>query len=93
MLTDSFALAIRVRRQKDSFSFFRRLFQLGDDLFVIPFLGVGDDLISRLEIMLDVDTEPLRREILNMADRRLNEKITSQILVYSFRLRRRLNNN
>ena len=91
MLADCFAFAIRVSGEIDCFGFFRGFLELGNDLLVVSFFRIGNELVSGFEIVFDIDSETFRRQIFNVAYRGLNQIVLSQILVYGFRLCRRFN--
>ena len=91
MLADCFAFAVGVSGEINSISLFRGLLELRDDLLVISLPGVGNYLVGRLEIMLDVDTQTLRRQILDVAYRCFDQVIITQIFVDCLCLCRRFN--
>jgi hypothetical protein len=74
---DRFAFAIRVSREIDRIGFLRRLLQFRDDPLVVAFLRIGNELVSRFEVVFDVYTQSFRRQILDMADRRLDQIVFS----------------
>ena len=86
MLADRFAFAIRVGRQINCRHLFCSLLQVGDDLPVIALLGIGNDLVIRREIILDIHSEPLRRQIFNVPDRGLHDEVVAEIFIDRLRL-------
>ena len=84
MLADGLALAIGVGREIDGVARLRRPFQIGNYLFIIAFLCVRNDLVVRLEIVIDVHAELAHRQILDMADRRHYGVIGPEIFVDRF---------
>ncbi len=93
MLADRFAFAIRVGREKDRVGGFRGLLQIRHDFPVVALLGVGDDFVMRLEIILDVDAQVFRGQILDMPDRGHHDVVLAEIFIDSFRLGRRFDDN
>jgi hypothetical protein len=75
VLADRFAFAIRVSREIDRFGFFGRLLQFRNDLLVVSFFVIGNDFVSRFEIVFDVDAETFRRQIFDVAYRGLNNEV------------------
>src|SRR5207249_1619671 len=86
MLADRFALAIRVGREINCRSLFCSLLQVSNDLSVITLLGIGNDLVIRREIILDIHPEPLRRQIFDMPDRGLHDEVVAEIFIDRLRL-------
>ena len=81
MRADGLAFAVRVGREVDVFYFLRRLFQLGDELFL-----TFDDLIARFEAVIDVDREVLLGEIFDMTEGSFDYKLLAQVFVDGLRL-------
>jgi hypothetical protein len=59
MLADGFAFTIRVSGEIDRVSALRRPFQIGNDLLIVTLFRVGNDLVFRFEVVLDVDPQAL----------------------------------
>ena len=78
---DGFALAVRVRRQKDEIGRGRQLLQLGHNL-----LFAGDDDVIRLEVVRGVDAQRALGQILDVAERGLDGVALTQIFLDGFRL-------
>ena len=85
VIADGLTLAVRVGRQVHLLHPPGGLFQIGDEL-LLPF----DDLIPRLETVVDVHRQVSLREILDVAKRSFDYVLLTQILVDGFRLCRRL---
>ena len=88
MSGDGFAFAIRVRRKVDGVGQEGQLLQLGEDLFFS-----GDDDVFGIEIVFDVDTEAALGQVLHVAVRSIDRESLAQILLDSFRLSRRFDND
>ena len=92
MLTDRFAFSVGVGGQIDCLGGFRRLLQIGHDLTVVSLFRIGNDFVFRLKVVLDIDAQPLRRQIFDMPDRSLHDEVFAEIFIDSFRLGRRFDN-
>jgi hypothetical protein len=92
VLANCFAFTIRVSGQVDRIGFFRRLFQIGNNLFVVALFRVGDDLVLGLEVILDIDPQTFGRQIFDMPDRGLHDEVLAEIFIDRFRLGRRFDN-
>src|SRR5262249_35197975 len=77
MLADCFAFASVGGCGINRFSFFCGLLQFRNDLLVVSFLRVRDELVRRLEVVIYIDSESLRRQIFDMAYRGLNQIVLS----------------
>ncbi len=86
VLADRFAFAIRVSGKIDRVGGLRSLLQIRNDLLVVTLLGVGNDFVMRLEIILDVDAQVFRRQILDMPDRGHHDEVLAEIFIDRFRL-------
>ena len=89
VLADGFAFSIRVSGEIDRVSFPGRLLKIGNDLPIVALLGIRDDLVFRLEIVLHIDAQPFGRQIFDMPDRGLHDEVLAEILIDCFRLGRR----
>ena len=85
---DGFAFAIRVRREVDVVGRERQLLELGEDL-----LFPGNDNVFGFEIVFDVDTETAFGQVFHVAERSIDRESLAQILLDSFRLSRRFDND
>src|SRR5437660_11077941 len=85
---DGFAFAIRIRRKVDVVGRERQLLQLGQNLF----LPRNDDVFG-FEIVFDVDTEAAFGQVFHVAERSIDRESLAQILLDSFRLSRRFDND
>ena len=85
VIADGLALAVRVGRQVHLLHPSGGLFQIGNEL-LLPF----DDLIPRLETVVDVHRQVSLGEILDVAERSFHYKFLTEILVDGLRLCRRL---
>ncbi len=88
MEADGFAFAIRVSRQVDRIHALGRRLQLRDELLL-----AFDDLIVRLEVLVDVHSQVLLRKILDVAERSLYDVLLAEIFADRFRLRRRFDDD
>ena len=77
--------AIQVGCQIHGVAAFGGRLQRGND-----FLLAGHDVVRRLEAILDIDIQSLRRQIAHMAHRSVNLEIRPQIMIDRFGLRGRL---
>jgi hypothetical protein len=91
VLADRFTFSIRVSREINCASFFGRLLQLGNNLFVVPFPGIRNYFVGRFEIIVDINPQAFGRQIFDVSYRGLNQIVLSQIFIYRLRLRRRFN--
>src|ERR1017187_3981513 len=80
--------AIRVGRKVNVFRAFRCLLQFGDKCFPL-----GGDLVRRLEILLDLDTELALGQIPDVTHGGLHTEVRAQVLVDRLRFRGRFNDN
>ena len=80
------AFTIRVSGQIDCRGSLGGLLQIGNNLLVIALLTVGDDFVFRLEIILDVYAQALRRQILDVPDRGHHDEVLAEIFIDRFRL-------
>src|SRR5262249_32185385 len=85
---DGFAFAVGVGRDVDLVGRLRRVFQLLDDLD-----AVGNDDVLRLAPGVDVHTQLALRQIPDVADRRNDFEVPTQILADRLRLRGRLDDD
>ena len=85
---DGFAFAIRIRRKVDVVGRERQLLQLGQNLF-LP----RDDNVFGFEIVFDVNTEAAFGQVFHVAERSIDRKSLAQILLDSFRLSWRFDND
>ena len=88
MGSDGFAFAIRIRRKVDAVGRERELLKLGQDL-----LFSGDDDVFGIEVIFDVDTQAAFGQILHVAERSIDRESLAQVLLDSFRLSRRFDND
>src|SRR5262245_10319646 len=88
MFAYGLAFAVGVGRDVNGLGRLRRLFDLIDDLFLTWQLFIG-----RLEIVFDVHTEALLRQIHDVADRGDDLEVPAEIFIDGFRLRRRFDDN
>ena len=86
VMTDSFALAIRVSRQVYRAHLLRGRLQLLDQLLL-----AFDNLVPRLEAVLHIHREVLFRQVLDVAKRSHHDVVLPQIFVDSLRLGGRFN--
>jgi hypothetical protein len=77
VLADRFAFAIRVGGQIDRFGFFRAFFSSATIFLLFRFFESGNQLVSRFEIVFDVNAETFRRQIFDVAYRGLNQIVLS----------------
>ena len=85
---DRFPFTVGIRRQIDGLRPERMGAQPGDD-----FVFSLDRLVFRTEPVLDVDPDLALREVLDMPDRRLDDEVLPEILVYRLGLGRRFHDN
>ena len=85
---DGFAFAIRVRREIDAVGREGQFLQLGQDLFFS-----GDDDVFGIEIVFDIDTRAALGQVFHVAERSIDRESLAQILLDSFRLSRRFDND
>ena len=78
---DGFPFAVRVGCQIDGFDAFGGLFQLTEQLAF-----AFDDFIARFEAVLDIHGQVFLGEILDMAQRRFDDVLLTQIFIDGFRL-------
>ena len=86
VLADRFAFTIRVGGQINCRGSLGGLLQIGNNLFVVALLRIGNDFVFRLEIILHVDAQALRRQILDMPDRGHHHEVLAEIFIDCFRL-------
>ena len=91
MLANRFTFSVRVSREIDVVCGFGGGLQLRNNLLIVSFFGIGNYFVGRFEIVVDINSQTLGRQILDVAYRGLNQIVLSQILVYGLRLRRRFN--
>jgi hypothetical protein len=90
VLADGLALAVGVGGEVDGLGLLGGLLQLGDDLLVVALLRVRNQLVGRLEVVLHVHAEALRREVFDVAERGHHAIIWAEVFTNRLRLRRRL---
>ena len=88
MPADGLPFAVRVGRHEDRVGVLGGVLQLLEDL-----LAAGDDLVGRLEALLDVDAELALRQVADVSHRRDDLVVPAEILVDGLRLRRRLHHD
>jgi hypothetical protein len=93
MLADGLAFSIRVSSEIYRVRFLRSLLQFCNDLFIISLASVGDNFVSGLEIMLDINTQRFRGQIFNVAYRGFNQIVLPQVFIDCFRLGGRFDTN
>ena len=74
---DGLALAVRVGGDIDGVNLFSGSLQ-----FANHFLFAGDDFISWLEVIIEIDADAFLGQILDVADRGQHLEIGSQVLIY-----------
>jgi hypothetical protein len=77
VLADCFAFAIRVGGEIDSLQLLSQPSSARRRSLVVSFLRIGNQLVSRFEIVLDVNSETFRRQIFDVAYRGLNQIVLS----------------
>ena len=88
MCSDGLAFAVRVRRQIDGVYRKGQLLELGEN-----FLFAGNNNVFGIEVVLGIHTERALGKVLDVAVRGLDREVFTQILLNSFRLARRFDND
>ena len=93
MLANRFAFAVRVGGKINRGGGLRGLLQIRHDFLVVALLGIGNDFVMRLEIILDVHAQVFRGQILDMPDRGHHDVVLAEIFIDRFRLGRRFDDD
>ena len=88
MSGDGFAFAIGIGREVDVVGRERQLLQLGENLFFS-----GNDDVLGFEIIFEIDTEAALGQVFHVAVRSIDRESLAQILLDSFRLSGRFDND
>ncbi|MBS1226673.1 MAG: pyrB [Candidatus Aminicenantes bacterium] len=85
---DGLALAVGIGGQDDTIALAGGLPELGDDLLL-----VRDDLVGRLEVVIDVDPQLLLGQVADMSHRGLDRVVRAEIVVDGLGLGRRFDDD